>query len=87
MSTVPGKITWTQDDYAETGRPGTAKTPMFTIAWHVRTSDPDWTLKTSLPGMTRMEAKRDDKDELKWLAERWLLIFATRIGYADGDGS
>jgi hypothetical protein len=77
-------ITWTANPVSGyDGRPGTAKTPMFTISWRITSGDPGWRLRTSLPGMTRLESKNDDRAVLERTAERWLLIFAQRIGYAE----
>jgi hypothetical protein len=70
-------ITWEQQSYAEHGNAGGVH--LFTISWKIVRSEPDWVLKTTLPGYTKKSWKSNDKDKLKSTAEQMLSYWISKV--------
>ncbi|HEU4752143.1 MAG TPA: hypothetical protein VFU47_03465 [Armatimonadota bacterium] len=76
------RIVWTDTHYS--GMDGSVNNlrRLFTITWKTRASDPDYVLRSTLPGFTSQVWKDDSPDALKLLAERVLERFVKELGAA-----
>jgi hypothetical protein len=53
---------------------------LFSITWRSRREDPNWLMRSDLPGHTGHEWRNDDMPALQAQAERILADWLTRVG-------
>jgi hypothetical protein len=73
------RISWSSGAYAtEYGK--IRAIPLFTISYKTKRTDPDWTLRCSLPGLRDELGKFDTMDQAKDRAEHALVEFIEKLG-------
>lgn len=77
-TTETALIAWAQGKY--NGYEGSAgDIRLFSITWKTQRGDPDWLMRTDLPGMQHKSWKSDDADGLKADAEKVLAAWMARV--------
>jgi hypothetical protein len=79
MDESKARLTWQAGQY--TTHHGTAGgLRLFSITWKSRREEPNWLMRTDLPGHAGREWKNDDMAALQAQAERILADWLTRVG-------
>jgi hypothetical protein len=73
------RLTWQDEHYSLDGRAGPGRgVRLFSITWHNTKADPDWLMRSDLPGFAAKTWKDDDQDALQARAEvalaQWLAM-------------
>jgi hypothetical protein len=78
-------ITWKDGPFASI-RGIVGGVEVLTISWHTRREDPDYFLRSDLPGIETTQARDDDPERLKAIAEERYAAWLARMSGNDSGG-
>lgn len=78
MPETRNRLTWADGQYA-TQNGYAANLRLFAVTWKSRREDPNWLMRSDLPGFAGREWKGDDIDVLKAKAEELLAAWLATV--------